>query len=65
MRIDLNGVTVSTEAQTLEELVLEFGFPPTAVATALNGVFVPRTARRTTVLSEGVKIEVLSPMQGG
>lgn len=65
MRIELNGVTVTTDAQTLDELVLEFGFPPGAVATALNGVFVARSARRTTVISEGVKVEVLSPMQGG
>lgn len=65
MRLDLNGMTVTTDARTLDELVLEFGFPPTAVATALNGRFIPRPARQTTALSEGARVEVLSPTQGG
>jgi sulfur carrier protein len=65
MRIELNGATVATEATTLAALIDERGFEAACVATAVNGVFVPRPARAGTVLVEGAKVEVLAPMQGG
>ena len=65
MQIELNGVNITTDALTLEALMIEYGFSANAVATTVNGAFIPRDARRTTLLSEGIKIEVLSPMQGG
>lgn len=65
MRIDLNGQPVTTGAKTLAALIEEHGFDVASVATALDGVFVPRSARPTTALQEGAKVEVLSPMQGG
>ena len=35
------------------------------IATALNGRFVPAPARPGTPLTEGDRIEVVAPMQGG
>lgn len=65
MRIELNGQAVTTEAATLAALLDEQGFDATSVATALDGEFVPRGARQGVALTDGVKVEVLSPMQGG
>lgn len=65
MRIDLNGTPVETDAGSLAALIEEQGFDAASVATAMDGQFVPRPARATTVLRDGAKIEVLSPMQGG
>ncbi|EAU43595.1 sulfur carrier protein ThiS [Salipiger bermudensis] len=65
MRIDLNGASIETRARTLQDLIEEHGFADAAVATAVNGSFIPRTARGTATLSEGARVEVLSPMQGG
>ena len=36
-----------------------------AIATAVNGEFIPKTQRLDIVLSEGDRIEVVAPMQGG
>jgi sulfur carrier protein len=65
MRIELNGELVLTEAASLEELIAAQGFAPDTVATAVDGSFVPRRVRATTLLREGLQVEVLSPMQGG
>ena len=65
MRIELNGVATTTTASTLAVLIEERGLDPNSVATALDGLFVTRTAREATVLNNGAKIEILEPMQGG
>ncbi|MQS00101.1 sulfur carrier protein ThiS [Gluconobacter aidae] len=65
MRIDLNGQTIETQAQTLADLLSEQGFESSCVATAVNGEFIARSLRSETRLDDGVKVEVLSPMQGG
>lgn len=65
MRIELNGLGVTTDASNLAALLDEHGFDATSVATALDGEFVARGARASILLKEGVKVEVLSPMQGG
>ena len=65
MRIDLNGASTVTDAGTLAVLLEEQGFDAASVATALDGLFVPRSARAATELRDGAKVEVLSPMQGG
>lgn len=65
MRIDLNGEPVATAAVTLAALIEECGHDPVSVATAIDGLFVARDARSTALLSEGVKVEILEPMQGG
>jgi sulfur carrier protein len=63
--IVLNGEPVETRARTLAELVAGQGFSATAVATAVNGDFVPREARAARLLAEGDKVEIVAPRQGG
>ena len=64
MRIILNGATAETAAATVAELLAEQGFGP-RVATALDGTFLPAGLRAATELTEGCRLEVLAPMQGG
>jgi sulfur carrier protein len=61
----VNGETAETRAVTLAELVAERGFAEAAVATALNGEFVPRAARAETRLAANDTIEIVAPRQGG
>ncbi len=63
--IHVNGEPAETEARTLAELVAGRGFAGDQVATALNGEFVPRSARTATLLSAGDKVEIVAPRQGG
>lgn len=64
MNITLNGTARQTAAATLADLLTEQGFGA-KVATARNGDFVPVTLRATTPVTEGDRIEVVAPMQGG
>jgi sulfur carrier protein len=63
--IILNGEPVRTGARTLADLVAGQGFAATAVATAVNGAFVPREARAATLLAAGDRVEIVAPRQGG
>ncbi len=65
MRIDLNGSQYDIGATTLAEVLIELGYGGTALATALNGAFIAASARATTPLHDGDRLEVLAPMQGG
>lgn len=61
----INGETRQLEAGTLAELLRRLGYEAAWLATAINGEVVCREARDGFHLSEGDRIEVLSPMQGG
>lgn len=63
--ITVNGAYCSTSAATLADLVATLGHDPNAVATAVNGEFVPRHKRGSTKLTAGDNIEIVSPRQGG
>ncbi len=65
MKITVNGTPQEIEATTLAQALVALGFDDTKVATALNEGFVPATLRATTPLSDGDRIEVVAPMQGG
>ncbi len=65
MKIEINGQPQQVEATTLAALVAELALETTRVATALNGRFIPSSARDAQPLTEGDRIEILSPMQGG
>lgn len=65
MRIEVNGAAQEVRAAILAEVLAELGLADARVATALNGVFVPKGARAETVVQEGDRLEVLAPMQGG
>lgn len=63
--IVVNGEPRDTAAASLAALLAELELAGARVATALNGDFVPEAARPSTPLSEGDKVEVVSPRQGG
>lgn len=65
MNILLNGERHSTAATNLKALLIEIELDETVVATALNGEFIAAEDRAETAISEGDRIEVLAPMQGG
>ena len=65
MKIILNGAPHEARGQTLADIVDEMGLADAKVATAVNEDFVPASARADTVLSEGDRVELVAPMQGG
>ena len=65
MRIEINGTTQDVTGPTLADALTELGWSDARVATALNGDFVPKSARAQTELKQGDRLEVLAPMQGG
>jgi sulfur carrier protein len=65
-RITLNGEPRSVEeATTLADLVASLGQPPAALATAVNGDFVPRAERATVTLRDGDAVFTFQPITGG
>lgn len=65
MRIELNGCQCDISTVTLAEALAELDYGGAALATALNGAFITAPARATTLLQDGDRLEVLTPMQGG
>ena len=66
INIEFNGKHIKNSAQTLSELLHSQGFALNShIATAVNGVFVSKTAREAHHLHEGDSVEVVAPMQGG
>jgi sulfur carrier protein len=65
-QITLNGEPRSVpESVTLADLVAELGQQPQTLATAVNGEFVPRSARATVHLREGDAVFTFQPITGG
>jgi len=65
MKITINGVVREVLDGRLDQALLELGYCDGAIATAVNGQFIPKTQRLDTVLLDGDRIEVVAPMQGG
>jgi sulfur carrier protein len=65
MKILVNGAWRDTAAAELAAVLEELGYGDSVVSTAVNGEFVATPARSRTRLSEGDRLEVLAPMQGG
>ncbi|WP_029061409.1 sulfur carrier protein ThiS [Labrenzia sp. DG1229] len=65
MHIIVNAIAHDISTETLDAALAELGFTNPAIATALNGQFVPASARDATELNTGDRLEVLAPMQGG
>jgi sulfur carrier protein len=51
--------------ETLADLVAALGQPPQSLATAVNGEFVPRSARGALQLRDGDAVFTFQPIQGG
>lgn len=65
MKLIVNGQTLDAAAPTLSTLLSELGYEGEWYATAVNGEFVPSEDRNRAQLSEGDRIEILTPRQGG
>ena len=65
MRVFVNGDQKDIEPVTLALALAALGYGGKKIATAVNGQFVPAPSRQTVALTEGDKIEVVAPMQGG
>jgi sulfur carrier protein len=64
-RLVVNGVEREVAAVTLAAALRALDYTDAVVATALNGEFVPARKRAETILSEGDRIEIVAPRQGG
>jgi sulfur carrier protein len=65
MKVVLNGDAREIAAVNLDQALSELGYSDSSVATAVNGTFIPKTQRRSQLLGDGDRIEVVAPMQGG
>ncbi|MFI5030339.1 MAG: sulfur carrier protein ThiS [Reyranellales bacterium] len=65
MRIFVNGDQREIDSATLASALTALGYGGKKVATAVNVRFVPARARAGMALSDGDKLEVVAPMQGG
>ncbi len=63
--ITVNGSLEITSARTLQAWVDARGVLPAALATAVNGNFVPRSQRAQQPLTEGDTILTFQPIEGG
>jgi sulfur carrier protein len=61
----VNGAAQSTSACTLAEWVDAQGLQANALATAVNGQFVPLTQRAQCVLADGDALVTFQPIEGG
>ena len=66
IEIRLNGERRQVgDDSTLAALVESLGLTPAALATAVNGDFVPRTQRRDCRLRDGDVVTTFQPITGG
>jgi sulfur carrier protein len=65
MKLIVNGELRDITAGTLATLLKELDYEGNWLATARNGEVVPARERSGCTLSEGDRIEILSPMKGG
>lgn len=64
--LSMNGERVSTDADTLQALLLTRGYKlDTAFACAINNTFVPRPQWPERVLVNGDRIDIVTPITGG
>ncbi|TIO26783.1 sulfur carrier protein ThiS [Mesorhizobium sp.] len=65
MRLVVNGQPLEAEAETLAALLAELGYQGNWYATAVNSEFVAAADRKKARLSNGDRVEILTPRQGG
>ncbi|WP_353642658.1 sulfur carrier protein ThiS [Mesorhizobium sp. WSM2239] len=65
MKLIVNGQNRDVAAKTLAALLAELDFEGGWLATAVNFEVVPARERDRCRLTEGDRIEILSPMKGG
>lgn len=65
MKLIVNGEAHEVAATTLAELLAALDYEGDWLATAVNSDLVNKANRAEFQLSDGDRIEILSPMQGG
>ncbi|NHQ75449.1 sulfur carrier protein ThiS [Roseovarius gahaiensis] len=65
MKINVNGERHDVSATALDAILDELGYGGAKVATAVNETFVPAPLRAQTTLTEGDRLEIVAPRQGG
>lgn len=65
MRLIVNGETLEVAATTLDAALVELGYKGAKLATAVNEEFVPAALRGSCAISDGDRIEIVAPRQGG
>lgn len=66
MKLTINGeILEAATATTLAALIADLDYEGDWLATAVNGELVPQAERSEHRLTDGDRIEILSPMQGG
>ncbi|MEI9402596.1 sulfur carrier protein ThiS [Mesorhizobium argentiipisi] len=65
MILIVNGEALESAATTLAELLAALDYEGDWLATAVNSDLVHKADRVEFLLSDGDRIEILSPMQGG
>lgn len=65
MKITINGKSREVSATTVAAVLAEIGMGEAKVATALNEEFVPATLRGSRRVSDGDRLEIVTPRQGG
>lgn len=65
MKIIVNGERRESGANTLADLLVELGKGDAKVATSVNETFVPKATRPDLFLSDGDRVEIVAPRQGG
>ncbi len=65
MRIIVNGEACEVMATSLNQILIELAYAEPMIATAVNSEFVHKDKRGQIQLSEGDRLEVLSPISGG
>lgn len=65
MKLIVNGEPVESTAPNLAALLEEQGMGTAKVATAVNEAFVPATLRAGHTLTDGDRVEIVAPRQGG
>ncbi|PDQ18709.1 thiamine biosynthesis protein ThiS [Mesorhizobium sanjuanii] len=65
MNLIVNGEALEVDASTLAALLAALDYEGDWLATAVNSDLVHKANRAEFQLSDGDRIEILSPMQGG
>jgi sulfur carrier protein len=63
--IYVNGTKIVEKFITVADACLALSDDPESVATALNGEFIPKTLRMSTLLNDGDQLEIIAPLEGG
>ncbi|GAJ29389.1 sulfur carrier protein ThiS [Acidomonas methanolica] len=65
MEILVNDERRDVRSGVLADVLAELGFGSARIATAVDGAFVPASARENFRLEPGCRLEIVAPMQGG